>query len=1023
MGQMFFLFVVVFGFCSNAFAQDYSPISALDIEKVNLELLSSPTALRRCELLWLRSFEEKRIGAYLNAEQDAAAALELSLQFPRSMTCERSRIFWDLLRIKDVRNDWVGKLDIMSRNSGLGSGSALFRAGLLSHEFVAQASLGNFARLGQLREDIESLLNRLSGHDAVTLDAKGYLNARLGFYHGLNGDRSKQLQYAIISEKLSLQAIRLDNGVDSSAKKARFENYLISLNNLSQAYLLNSNQAMAVSVSRDALKKSIVYFGIYHPTTRRCILRLIDVHSRRGDFSSAEKFAILFKGLVKDTDLDAWSDDNIFVMERLGFIEIARGDWARALGFYEERGRLISSRENSIGRLDPSTEDWALTLLKSRRYSEAREMALNIKSRRLKQISVEQHWINIDDAIVELADYRMARNSGEVVSLSSVMQRVMRDLEGAQDSGLDDNYEDWVRLRSLLEIYMEVLFEENAILGNEDFDQRYSNASMAFRIAEVARRSSVQKSVKASVARAVLPDKSLAALARQEQDYGNRIEELKKLIFKLNYAPPSEQLNDAINKMQAEVAKLAVKQNELRVDIGRKFPEYIGLISPSAPNIAEVKGNLASNEALVSLYLADEKVFVWVISGRAWRFRVVDFPRKQVEAAVDEVRGGVDLSDGFLKPFKVDLANEIYAKLLAPDADLWTDSEILNIVSGGALAKIPFGFLVTDKSPDGKVKWLIQNVAVAQQPSNSTLISLRGRAKAGGSHPGVEDLPENDSRLPFIGFGDPVFEPGRDSSAVIADSDASQVRRLVSRKLNSARDDVGFFLEMASGKFSVNSMTDAAMDDSRTKSPYLFNLLSDLPDTSVELRSIAVSLNAKIEDSVYVHERANETNVKRAALWNYKVVAFATHGISPGEVDGVDEPQLALSNPRVTGEVDNDGMLTLQEVMGLTLNSDWVVLSACNTASSDGTTNEAISGLGRGFFFAGAKSLLVSNWAVETVSARMLTTKIFELQRTKLGLSKAQALRESIVDLINDPSGEYNHPAFWAPFSVVGDGL
>jgi CHAT domain-containing protein len=143
----------------------------------------------------------------------------------------------------------------------------------------------------------------------------------------------------------------------------------------------------------------------------------------------------------------------------------------------------------------------------------------------------------------------------------------------------------------------------------------------------------------------------------------------------------------------------------------------------------------------------------------------------------------------------------------------------------------------------------------------------------------------------------------------------------------------------------------------------------------------------------------------------------------PGDIVGLDQPALAMANPALTDDRDNDGFLTLEDVLGLKLNAEWVVLSACNTASSDGNASEAVSGLGRAFFYAGARSLLVSNWAVETVSARLLTTGLFRQQAGHPTMPRAEALRQSMLAVMNDDKNQFGHPAFWAPFSLVGDGL
>ncbi len=129
--------------------------------------------------------------------------------------------------------------------------------------------------------------------------------------------------------------------------------------------------------------------------------------------------------------------------------------------------------------------------------------------------------------------------------------------------------------------------------------------------------------------------------------------------------------------------------------------------------------------------------------------------------------------------------------------------------------------------------------------------------------------------------------------------------------------------------------------------------------------------------------------------------------------------------------VAGDGLLTKDEILSLKLDADWVVLSACNTASGDGAGAEAVSGLGRSFFYAGSRALLVSNWPVETTSARELTTDIFRRQVADASLGRAEALRQSMADMIDNKTFEtgdgkilfsYAHPIFWAPFTIVGDG-
>jgi CHAT domain-containing protein len=190
-----------------------------------------------------------------------------------------------------------------------------------------------------------------------------------------------------------------------------------------------------------------------------------------------------------------------------------------------------------------------------------------------------------------------------------------------------------------------------------------------------------------------------------------------------------------------------------------------------------------------------------------------------------------------------------------------------------------------------------------------------------------------------------------------------------------------------------------------------------------------MALKADPVADVFLGLQASESQVKAAGLSDRKVVMFATHGLVPGDLNGLTQPALALTSPAVASN-EGDGLLTMDEVLGLRLDADWVVLSACNTATGDGAGAEAISGLGRAFFYAGTRALLVSNWPVETTSARVLTTDLFARQAADSGLARAKAMQQAMLALIDGPGFveggrtvfSYAHPIFWAPFSVVGDG-
>jgi CHAT domain-containing protein len=176
--------------------------------------------------------------------------------------------------------------------------------------------------------------------------------------------------------------------------------------------------------------------------------------------------------------------------------------------------------------------------------------------------------------------------------------------------------------------------------------------------------------------------------------------------------------------------------------------------------------------------------------------------------------------------------------------------------------------------------------------------------------------------------------------------------------------------------------------------------------------------------------KANEETVKATDLTKYKIVAFATHGLAAGELNGLTQPALALTAPDIAG-IKGDGLLTMEEIISLKLDADWVVLSACNTGAAAGAGAEAASGLGQAFFYAGARALLVTNWSVDSQSAREITSDLFRRQAADAKLSRSEALRQSMIALLDSkgftdkagtPLFAYAHPLFWAPYSIIGDG-
>ena len=197
-----------------------------------------------------------------------------------------------------------------------------------------------------------------------------------------------------------------------------------------------------------------------------------------------------------------------------------------------------------------------------------------------------------------------------------------------------------------------------------------------------------------------------------------------------------------------------------------------------------------------------------------------------------------------------------------------------------------------------------------------------------------------------------------------------------------------------------------------------------LPETADELCAVASDLGADPAE-IRLGARATEREVKRLSesgqLAKYRIVHFATHGALAGQVTGNTEPGLVMTPPDSPSEGD-DGYLTASEIAALRLDADWVILSACNTAAGDFKGAEALSGLARAFFYAQARALLVSHWAVNSDATVKLITSAVRTLRRHPRIGRAEALRRAMLAMIDGGEPEEGHPSFWAPFVLVGEG-
>jgi len=201
-----------------------------------------------------------------------------------------------------------------------------------------------------------------------------------------------------------------------------------------------------------------------------------------------------------------------------------------------------------------------------------------------------------------------------------------------------------------------------------------------------------------------------------------------------------------------------------------------------------------------------------------------------------------------------------------------------------------------------------------------------------------------------------------------------------------------------------------------------------LPESAEEICDIG-ELYGATNDDVFLGERATEAAVKAldrsGTLQEYDVVHFSTHAFVtkdfPTKVPGLVEPAILLTPPH-SESTEDDGLLTVSEIERLHLKADWVLLSACNTASGDRGDpheSEGLSGLARAFLGAGARSLAVSHWPVDAKASVVLMKAMVGGTVEPGANRRSQALRRAIGAMLAHPDARAAHPWAWGPFSVV----
>ncbi|MGE0205772.1 MAG: tetratricopeptide repeat protein, partial [Hyphomicrobiaceae bacterium] len=722
-----------------------------------------------------------------------------------------------------------------------------------------------------------------------------------------------------------------------------------SLNNLAALYRAQGRTAEAEPLYRRSLAISEKALGSSHPSTARTLNNLAVICKSLGRFSEAES---LYKRALEIRERTLGSDHRLVASTLVSLAELFR-----------VQGRT--------GDAEP----------------------LLMRALGIWEVGLGTDHLDVGTALNNIAWVALTR--GDIARASNFWRRAMNLLRRRAERGLVVSTEGSAKGDAQrYSWYFDGFIKASHRLFVERRGDAKQFASDTFVAAQWARSLDAAGSLSQMAVRSAKGSPELATLARERQDLVAEWQARDKLRIAAFSKPPNQRSPQGEVENASRLAAIDRRLAEIDARFSRDFPDYAALVQPRPVAFRDVQAVLGEHEALILFLDTDDRfepalpteTFVWVVTKTDMRWLRSDLGAKALEGHVGALRCGLDaaswrgegearcqklLGTTFSRadiaaekplPFDLARAHALYKGLLGEAESLLRNPDgswkEMIVVPSGALTQLPFQVLVTappkarfaEMATDlAAVSWLGRRQAITVLPAVSSLRALRRDAK-----PSL-------AKRPYIGFGNPTLL-GRASVA------ADQAMRPLAEAWQSCTNP-----EMRAGcKANFPRITSGRAQDVGKIREW-----SPLPQTACELCAVGRGLpEVTLSRDIRLGRAATERIVRllgeiapgaqRSTLQDYRIIHFATHGMVADVKKGYPEPGLILTPPEGQPSEEDDGYLSASEITTLKLDADWVILSACNTAAGTSETTEALSGLARAFFYAGARALLVSNWEVYT---------------------------------------------------------
>jgi len=185
--------------------------------------------------------------------------------------------------------------------------------------------------------------------------------------------------------------------------------------------------------------------------------------------------------------------------------------------------------------------------------------------------------------------------------------------------------------------------------------------------------------------------------------------------------------------------------------------------------------------------------------------------------------------------------------------------------------------------------------------------------------------------------------------------------------------------------------------------PDLGNPDYDLKFAQNEAIEVAKSVS---KSRLFIRRQATETAFRKYGK-DFNYIHFATHG----KFDPDDSLKSAIL---LSGDSENNGILTTDKLYSIKIDADLVTLSACETGLGKISNGDDVVGLTRGFLYAGSTAVVASLWKVDDQTTSELMRRFYN------NLSRYDK-REALIQAQLQTKSRYAHPFYWAAFQIIGN--